>query len=76
MADDARWGSGEEDSFNRVNSVTIPAHHTAEFKLQAFYSKQTGWGGFYVNMHNTELTVEFYNGSTLVNQIVVGLRPQ
>ena len=53
--------------------MTIPAYHVAEMDLDDFRKYQTG--GPSRNMKNTEVTIDFYNGSTLVGQMTVGIRP-
>ena len=71
--EDYYWGSGETRQFNKVSSVTIPAHYTAEIELQDFKEDRYGSGG--VNMDSAEFVIDFYNGSTHVGQITVGLAP-
>ena len=72
--DDYNWGSGETRQFNKVSSVTIPAHYTAEIELQDFKEDKYGSGG--VNMDSAQFVIDFYNGSTHLKQITVGLGPQ
>jgi len=68
-----QWGSGETKDFTRVSSVTIPAHCLAEFDLEEFEESATG--GSDRDMRNTEVTIEFYDGTTLVGEITVELAP-
>ena len=71
--DEYRWGSGETKQFTQVSNATVPAHHIAKIELKGFKKYQTG--GSKRNMQTTEVTVDFYNGSTNVGQITVGLAP-
>jgi hypothetical protein len=72
----SRAGSGETKQFNLTDSITIPAHHSASVWLDFFRENQHGSGGDVVNMDDTEFTIQFLNGDSVVGTIVAGTRPE
>lgn len=64
-----RWGKGQTKDFTRTSSVTLPAHSLATFQLNNFKKYQTG--GPDRQMKNTQVTIDFYYGSTHKGQIIV-----
>jgi len=70
----SRWGSGETRDLTETASATIPQHYTGTFKLEKF--KQSRSGGSKADVANTQFTLDFYNGSTPVAQVVVDIAPQ
>ena len=70
----SRWGAGETRDFTEVSSVTIPAHYTGKFELKNF--KQNRSGGPKADITNTQFTLDLYNGTTFVAQVLVDIPPQ
>lgn len=69
-----RWGSGETRDLTETASATIPQHYTGTFKIEKF--KQSRSGGSKADIANTQFTLDFYNGTTPVAQVIVDIPPQ